>query len=73
MTTEPRPRVLSGITPSGALTLGNHLGALQRFVAEQDHQDGFFFVADLHAMTMPHEPARLRRLTLETAALFFAA
>ncbi len=46
-----RPRVLSGITPSGPLTLGNHLGALRRFVAGQDTSTGFFFVADLHAMT----------------------
>jgi tryptophanyl-tRNA synthetase len=65
--------VLSGITPSGSLTLGNHLGALRRFAAGQPDQDGYFFVADLHALTMPHEPERLRRLTLETAALFFGA
>jgi tryptophanyl-tRNA synthetase len=67
------PRVLSGITPSGSLTLGNHLGALKRFVDGQDRQEGFFFVADLHAMTTPHDPARLRQLTLETAALFLGA
>jgi tryptophanyl-tRNA synthetase len=67
------PRVLSGITPSGSLTLGNHLGALKRFVDGQDRQEGFFFVADLHAMTTPHDPARLRQLTLETAALYFGA
>jgi tryptophanyl-tRNA synthetase len=67
------PRVLSGITPSGSLTLGNHLGALKRFVDGQDRQEGFFFVADLHAMTTPHDPERLRQLTLETAALFFGA
>lgn len=63
-------RELSGITPSGALTLGNHLGALRRF---RDHQDdGFYFVADLHALTTDHDPALLRDLTLSTAALFFA-
>jgi tryptophanyl-tRNA synthetase len=67
------PRVLSGITPSGALTLGNYLGALKRFVEGQDRQEGFFFIADLHAMTTPHDPRRLRQLTLETAALFFGA
>jgi tryptophanyl-tRNA synthetase len=65
------PRELSGITPSGTLTLGNHLGALRRF---RDHQDsGFYFVANLHALTTPHSPERLRRLTLSTAALFFAS
>jgi tryptophanyl-tRNA synthetase len=66
-------RVLSGITPSGSLTLGNYLGALSRFVDAQPEQEGFFFVADLHAMTTPHEPAQLRALTRQTAALFFAA
>ena len=64
-------RELSGITPSGPLTLGNYFGALRRF---RDHQDnGFYFVANLHALTTAHEPARLRDLTLSTAALFFAA
>ena len=70
----PRPpRVVSGITPSGSLTLGNYLGALRRFVNGQHSQQGFFFVADLHATTTEHHPARLREVTLETAALFFAA
>lgn len=63
-------RVLSGITPSGPLTLGNYLGALRRFA---DADDGFFFVADLHAMTTPHSPERLRGLTRETVALFVAS
>jgi tryptophanyl-tRNA synthetase len=64
-------RELSGITPSGALTLGNYLGALRRFRAHQDN--GCYFVANLHALTTEHQPARLRHLTLSTAALFFAA
>ena len=66
-------RVLSGITPSGPLTLGNYLGALRRFVVGQDEAEGFFFVADLHAMTTVHDPSRLHELTLQTAALFLAA
>jgi tryptophanyl-tRNA synthetase len=64
-------RELSGITPSGPLTLGNYLGALRRFRAHQDN--GFYFVANLHALTTDHDPAQLRDLTLSTAALFFAA
>jgi tryptophanyl-tRNA synthetase len=64
-------RELSGITPSGALTLGNYLGALRRFRVQQD--DGFYFVADLHALTTDHDPARLRALTSSTAALFLAS
>lgn len=68
-------RALSGITPSGPLTLGNYLGALRRFVAAQHTggNDGVYFVADLHAMTTEHDPARLRELTVQTAALFLAA
>lgn len=64
-------RELSGITPSGPLTLGNHLGALRRF---REHQDsGFYFVANLHALTTEHDPRRLAHLTLSTAALFLAS
>ena len=74
---EPPPRrALSGITPSGRLTLGNYLGALRRFVERQDgadHVEGHYFVADLHALTSGHETARIRQLTLETAGLFLAA
>ncbi len=66
------PAVVSGITPSGSLTLGNYLGALRRFVAEQQQTRGHFFIADLHALTTDHDPIRLHDLTLETATLFFA-
>ncbi len=66
-------RVLSGITPSGSLTLGNYLGALKRFVDGQHEVAGSYFVADLHALTTQHDPATLLRLTRETATLFFAA
>lgn len=68
-----KPRDLSGITPSGRLTLGNHLGALRRFVERQHHVDGYYFVADLHALTTAHDPQRHRDLTVSTAALFLAA
>jgi tryptophanyl-tRNA synthetase len=60
---------LSGITPSGRLTLGNHLGALRRFT----DPDGFYFVANLHAMTTKHDPRRLATLTREFATLMLAA
>ncbi|WP_460606381.1 tryptophan--tRNA ligase [Jatrophihabitans fulvus] len=69
--TTTREIELSGITPSGPLTLGNHLGALRRFGDHQEHC--FYFVANLHALTTHHDPDRLRRLTLSTAALFLAA
>lgn len=67
---QPGPAV-SGITPSGSLTLGNYLGALRRFA--RDPGDGFYFVADLHAMTTAHNPRRLAELTRETAVLMLAA
>jgi len=63
---------VSGITPSGRLTLGNYLGALRRF-AEKTEEPGFYFVADLHAMTTHHDPRRLATLTRETALLFLAS
>jgi tryptophanyl-tRNA synthetase len=69
----PTTRVLSGITPSGALTLGNYLGALKRFVDGQGQQDGFFFVADLHALTTPAAAGQVREVTVQTAALFLAS
>lgn len=68
-----KPRDLSGITPSGGLTLGNYLGALRRFARRQGTVDGFYFVADLHALTVPHDPGQHRRLTTSTAATFLAA
>ena len=63
---------VSGITPSGHLTLGNYLGALRRF-AEPTGDPGFYFVADLHAMTTQHDPRQLAALTRETALLLLAS
>jgi tryptophanyl-tRNA synthetase len=65
-------RVFSGVQPSGDLHLGNHLGALRRFVAEQDDYDSIFCIVDLHALTIPKDPATLRANTLATAALYLA-
>jgi tryptophanyl-tRNA synthetase len=65
-------RVLSGIKPSGELTLGNYIGALRYFVADQDTHDCYFCVVDLHAITVPQDPAELRQRTLDIAALYLA-
>ena len=73
MAGEVKKRVLSGIQPSGNLTIGNYLGALQQWVAEQDVYDCFFCVVDLHALTVPQDPAALRQKTREVAALYLAA
>ncbi|WP_409342260.1 tryptophan--tRNA ligase [Paenibacillus sp. MBLB4367] len=65
-------RVLSGIQPSGQLTLGNYIGALQNFVKLQEDHECFFMVVDLHAVTVPQEPAALREQIESVAALFVA-
>lgn len=66
-------RVLSGIQPTGGLHLGNYLGAIRRWVDEQDSQDAYYMIADLHAMTLPHDPTELRANTLELATILLAA
>ncbi|MFC5405651.1 tryptophan--tRNA ligase [Cohnella soli] len=68
-----RQRVLSGIQPSGKLTLGNYIGAMKNFVALQDEHECFYMVVDLHAITVPQEPAALREQSESVAALFVAA
>lgn len=70
---DSRPRVFSGIQPSGALHLGNYLGAIRRWVAEQDDNDNIFCIVDLHAITVPQDPAALHEATRELAAVFFAS
>ena len=67
-----RPRVLSGVQPTGALHLGNWLGAIRNWVDLQDTHDTFVCVVDLHAITVPHEPSRLAEDTRSTAALYLA-
>ena len=68
----PRARVLSGVQPTGALHLGNWLGAIRNWVDLQDSHDTFFCVVDLHAITVPHDPQRLAADTRSTAALYLA-
>lgn len=63
----------SGIQPSGILTLGNYLGAVQNWVDMQEEYDCYFSVVDLHAITVRQEPAKLRKQVLQTYALLLAA
>ena len=73
MTDMSRPRVLSGMQPTAdSLHLGNYLGALRQWVALQEGYDVFYFVADLHAITVEHDPQVLRRRTRATAAQYLA-
>jgi tryptophanyl-tRNA synthetase len=67
-----KPRVFSGIQPSGELTIGNYLGAIKQWVAGQEEKVTFFCVVDLHAITVPQDPEQLLHLTRDTAALLFA-
>ena len=73
MTIETRKRILSGIQPSGSLTLGNYLGALRQWVDEQHTFESYFCVVDLHAITVQQDPVQLRAKTREVAALYLAA
>ncbi len=65
-------RVLSGVQPSGNLTIGNYVGALRQWAREQYNFDSFFCVVDLHAITVPYDPESLRAKTREVAALYLA-
>jgi tryptophanyl-tRNA synthetase len=67
--------ILSGIQATGALHIGNYLGALKQFVELQNSgaAECYFFIADLHSLTVPFEPATLRANTLEAAAEYLAA
>ena len=67
-----RARVLSGVQPTGALHLGNWLGAIRNWVDLQDSHETFFCVVDLHAITVPHDPRQLAADTRKTAALYLA-
>jgi len=65
-------RVLSGIQPTGGIHLGNYLGAIRRWARDQHTTDAFHPVVDLHALTIPRDPAELRQATLETATMLMA-
>jgi tryptophanyl-tRNA synthetase len=72
--TQFKPRIFSGIQPSGGLTLGNYLGALKRFVEKQDEGiETIYCLVDLHAITVWQDPEKLRQQTREGAAAFIAA
>ena len=73
MATEPRPRVFSGIQPTGRKTLGNYSGGFRQYVQTQEQGDGFFCIVDLHSITVDYDPAELKRSTLDLAAMLFAA
>jgi tryptophanyl-tRNA synthetase len=65
-------RVLSGIQPSGDPHLGNYIGAMRHWVADQERDDCFFFIVDLHALTTQTDPGELRADTIDLAAWLLA-
>lgn len=72
-TAPDQPRILSGMQPtSDSLHLGNYLGALVNWVGLQEDFDAYYFVADLHALTVPTDPATITRRSRVTAAQFIA-
>jgi tryptophanyl-tRNA synthetase len=67
-----KQRVLSGVQPTGNLHLGNYLGAIRNWVENQSQYENYFCVVDLHAITVPHNPATLAADTYAIAALYLA-
>jgi tryptophanyl-tRNA synthetase len=68
-----RPVVFSGIQPTGGIHIGNYFGAIKQWVNGQDDAENIFCLVDMHALTIPQDPAMLRAQTLETATLLIAA
>jgi len=69
---QTKPRVFSGIQPTGRKTLGNYSGGFRQYVETQERGDAFFCIVDLHSITVEYEPQELRESTLDLAALLFA-
>jgi tryptophanyl-tRNA synthetase len=66
-------RIFSGIQPSGALHIGNYLGAVKNWVTLQEKYESVFCIVDLHAITVPQDPQQLRRKTIELAKIYLAS
>ena len=68
-----KKRIFSGAQPTGNLHIGNYLGAIKNWVAFQEEYDSFFCIVNLHAITLPQDPAVLRQKTLDLARYYLAA
>jgi tryptophanyl-tRNA synthetase len=68
-----KKRIFSGAQPTGQLHIGNYLGALKNWVALQEEYDAFYCIVNLHAITLPQDPAALRKATLDLARIYLAA
>lgn len=67
-----KPVVLSGIQPSGGLTIGNYIGAINQWLPMQENNDCFFMLADLHTITVRQDPTVMRERVLECLAMYIA-
>jgi tryptophanyl-tRNA synthetase len=67
-----KPRVFSGIQPTGRKTLGNYSGGFRQYAQTQETHDAFFCIVDLHSITVEYDPQELRNSTLDLAAMLFA-
>lgn len=68
-----KKRIFSGAQPTGELHIGNYLGALKNWAKLQDEYESFFCIVNLHAITLPQDPAQLRKKTLDLARIYLAA
>src|SRR5947209_13953210 len=66
-------RIFSGIQPTGRKHLGNYIGAITQYVAGQDRGEGIYCIVDLHAISVPYDPAALRESSYDVAAILLAA
>ena len=66
-------KILTGIKPTGKLTLGNYIGVLKNIRALQDRGECYLFIADLHALTLPIDPEELRQNSIDIAAFYLAS
>lgn len=69
---QTKKRMLSGIKPTGKLTLGNYIGAIKQFISYQDEYELLIFIADLHALTLPIDPKELRQNTKDLISIYLA-
>ena len=66
-------KILTGLQPTGALTLGNYIGAIRQMIKYQDMYDSYIFVADMHAITVPQDPKKLKQNIKSLLAIYLAS
>ena len=67
-----KKKILTGLQPTGVITLGNYIGAIKQMLERQEEYDSYIFVADLHAITIPQDPEELKKARRSLVALYLA-